>query len=52
VQVVDQARLEVLPNGRRTPADPDVVATGRVERPLESGLDPVVDEVEDGLPPS
>ena len=46
VQLVDEAGAQVLLDGRRAAAEPDVVAAGRVDRLLERGLDAVVDEVE------
>ena len=50
VQLVDQRRAEVLPDGGGTPADEDVLVTGRLGGGTEGGLDPSVDEVEGRSP--
>jgi hypothetical protein len=46
VQLVDEARPELLQDGGGPASQPDVVAVGGLERSLERRLDAVVDEVE------
>ena len=48
VQLVDQARVQVLLDRRRTPTEADVGTVGGRERLVQRGLDAVGDEVERG----
>ena len=52
LQFVDQAGPEVLLDRRRPAGDLDVLAAGRVERPLQRGVNAVGDEVEDRAAPA
>ena len=52
MEIVNQSRPEVLTQGRRAPAQPDVGTRGGVEPSLECRFDSVRDEVEGRATPS
>src|SRR5207248_7779134 len=46
MQLIDETRLQILPDRRDTAADADVVIAGRIFRALQSGLDSLCHEME------